>query len=60
MVGTSDAGTVDVDDAGADEELRWQPHVPPGREICSTALPDSDRRSQPPTRRHDMGKTFQK
>ena len=39
-LGASGAGVVDADDAGADEELRWQPHVPPGREVYTSALPD--------------------
>ena len=41
MVAASGVGAVDADDAGTGEKLRWQPHVPPGREICPTTISDS-------------------
>ena len=41
MVGASGGGAVDADDAGANEELRWQPHVPPGCKLYPSAFPDS-------------------
>ena len=45
VVGASGVGAVDADDAGVDKELRWQPHVPPGREISPTTFPESERHS---------------
>ena len=58
VVGASCVGAVDADGPSAGEELRWQPHVPPGREISPTAFPDSERHSWSPTRRLDRTKTF--
>lgn len=43
-LGASGAGAVDVDNAGTDKELRRQPYVSPGREVCLTAFPDPERR----------------
>lgn len=41
LVAASCAWTMDADYPGADQELRWKPHVSPGSEIYPAALPES-------------------
>ena len=44
VVGASSAWAVDADHAGADQELRRQPHVYAGRQVSAAALPVSEGR----------------
>lgn len=58
VVGPTTARGVDPDVVSACQELRRQPYVPPGREICSATLSDFEGCHQGSTRGHYRAKAF--